>query len=81
MCTQCRLSKAQMRERWIKLHLEQGLTIKEVVKLSGYHRNTLSLWKSKYQSKGVAGLIDEAKTPHQHLKEMFQNQSKSLWHC
>jgi len=68
MCTHCSFTKAQMKESWIKLHLEKNMTLLEISNLSGFHRNTLSIWKAKYQDKGLVGLIDQPKAPNSHPK-------------
>ena len=58
-----------MREQWLKLHLEKGLPITEVAKLSGYHQDTLYLWKARYLENGIEGLIDLSRAPHTHPNE------------
>ena len=58
-----------MREQWLKLHLEKGLPITEVAKLSGYHQDTLYLWKARYLEYGIEGLIDRSRAPHMHPNE------------
>jgi len=66
MCIQCDLLKANMREQWIKLHLEQRVSLKELAESAGFHRNTLSLWKHNYLKYGIDGLIDKSRAPHSH---------------
>jgi transposase len=58
-----------MREKWIKIHLEQRVPITEIAKLSGYHRDTLYIWKKNYLGKGIEGLLDKSKAPHTHPNE------------
>ncbi len=55
-----------MREQWIKLHLEQGISLVELAKISGFHRNTLSLWKYEYEKNGVEGLTEKSRAPLSH---------------
>jgi len=64
MCVQCYLLKAQMRENIIKLHLEKGVSLKDLSETHEYHRNTLSNWKTAYLQDGLAGLIDKPRAPH-----------------
>ncbi len=65
----CSYCKVNMREKWLKLHLERELPITEVAKLSGFHQDTLYIWKKNYLKKGLTGLIDESKAPHSHPNE------------
>lgn len=58
-----------MREQWLQLHLEKGLPITEVAKLSGYHQDTLYLWKVRYLEHGIQGLTDQSRAPLQHPNE------------
>lgn len=66
ICPQC---KTNMREKWIKLHLEQNISIPELAKLAGCHENTLYNWKSNYLRYGLAGLIDKSRAAHCHPNE------------
>ncbi len=66
ICAHC---KKNMREKWLKLHLEQGLPVTKIAKLSGLHQDTLYIWKRNYLEKGVEGLIDESRAPHSHPNE------------
>jgi len=65
-CRQCNLVKAQMREQIIKLHLNKGITLKELSESFNCHRNTLSNWKLNYLENGFEGLIDKSRKPHSH---------------
>lgn len=58
-----------MREQWIKLHLEKKIPITEIAELSGYHQDTLYIWKSNYLKYGQDGLIPKSKAPHIHPNE------------
>lgn len=58
-----------MKEQWIRLHLEKGMPITELSKLSGKHENTLYLWKANYLKAGMAGLLDKSKAPLSHPNE------------
>jgi transposase len=81
MCHQCDMIKANMRERWIKLHLEQGISLLELSRMIGLHRNTLSNWKNSYLKHGLEGLVDKSKKPHSHPAEYDQsikNQIKEI---
>lgn len=55
-----------MREYWIKLHLEKNMPITQLAKLSGFHQDTLYIWKAKYLKDGIEGLRDKSKAPHYH---------------
>lgn len=66
ICSQC---KTNMREKWIKLHLEQNISIPELSKLAGYHENTLYNWKSGYLKYGIEGLMDKSRAAHFHPNE------------
>jgi len=66
ICPHCH---ASMREKWLRLHLDKGLPITKVAELSGYHQDTLYLWKAKYLKYGFHGLVDKPKTPHSHPNE------------
>ena len=54
------------RERWLKLHLEGGLTIKELAKKSGFSRDTLHRWKKQYLAHGLPGLHEKSRAHHSH---------------
>lgn len=69
MCDQCDLIKALMREKWIKLHLEQGISIPKLANLAGHHENTLYNWKTRYLNYGLQGLIDKSRAAHNHPNE------------
>lgn len=58
-----------MREQWLQLHFERGLPITEVAKLSGYNKDTIHIWKSKYIQHGSVGLLDKSKAPLAHPNE------------
>jgi len=66
LCPHC---QANMREQWLKLHLEKGLPITEIARLSGYHQDTLYIWKAKYLEDGVEGLANQSRAPHTHPNE------------
>ncbi len=66
ICPQC---KTNMREKWIKLHLEQNISIPELSRLAGYHENTLYNWKGSYLKYGRAGLRDKSRAAHCHPNE------------
>jgi transposase len=57
---------ATERERWLRLHLEGGLTIKELSKRSGFSRDTLQRWKRNYLTKGLEGLKEKSRAHHSH---------------
>ncbi len=57
---------ASERERWLKLHLEGGLTMVELTKRSGFARSTLYLWKAAYLEHGLAGLIEKSRAHHSY---------------
>jgi len=58
-----------MRKQWLKLHFEKGLPITEIARISGFHQDTLYLWKAKYLEQGPDGLIDQSRAPHHHTNE------------
>lgn len=58
-----------MREQWLKLHLEQGLSIPKVARISGYHDDTIYLWKGRYLRYGIDGLVDKSRANHDHPNE------------
>jgi len=57
---------ATERERWLKLHLEGGLTISDLSKRSGFSRDTLHRWKRMYFSLGLDGLKEKSRAHHSH---------------
>lgn len=57
---------ASERERWLKLHLEGGLSMVELAKRSGFARSTLYLWKSAYLACGLEGLIEKSRAHHSY---------------
>ncbi len=73
MCYQCNKIKANMREKWIKLHLEQNISLLELSRTLGLHRNSLSNWKNNYLRYGLAGLIDKSRKPHSHPNQYSQS--------
>lgn len=66
ICPHCR---ANMREKWIKLHLDKKISIPEIAKISGHHQDTLYIWKRRYLEQGIEGLIDKSRAPHSHPNE------------
>ncbi|PJA71941.1 hypothetical protein CO152_04020 [bacterium CG_4_9_14_3_um_filter_33_26] len=70
ICSHCKMN---MREKWLKLHLEQGLPITGVAKLSEFHQDTLYIWKRNYLEKGIDGLRDESRAPRHHPNEYSDN--------
>jgi transposase len=54
------------RERWLKLHLEAGMSIMELSKRSGFSRDTLHRWKRAYLSQGIDGLKERSRAHHSH---------------
>lgn len=59
---------ATERERWLKLHLEGGLSMVELAKRSGFARSTLYLWKETYEKEGIDGLKEKSRVHHTHPK-------------
>ena len=59
---------ATERERWLKLHIEAGLTIMELSSRSGFSRDTLHRWKKEYKEKGLEGLYEKSRAHHTHPK-------------
>lgn len=57
---------ATERERWLKLHLGGGLTIKELSKRSKFSRDTLHRWKKSYLECGLNGLMEKSKAHYSH---------------
>lgn len=54
------------KERWLKLHLEGGLSITLLAIRSGFSRDTLHRWKKSYQKEGVLGLKEKSRAHHTH---------------
>lgn len=52
---------ATERERWLKLHLEAGMTVKELSKRSMFSRDTLHRWKREYLRYGLEGLREKSR--------------------
>ncbi len=57
---------ATERERWLKLHLEGGLTMVELAKRSCFARSTPYLWKTAYEKHGLDGLMEKSRAHHAH---------------
>lgn len=57
---------ATKRERWLKLHLEGGFSIKELSKRSKFSRDTLHRWKRLYLWRGLEGLKEKSRAHHFH---------------
>ena len=57
---------ATERERWLKLHLEGGMTITELKRRSGFSRDTLHRWRRDYLAEGLAGLRERSRAHHDH---------------
>lgn len=57
---------ATERERWLKLHLEDGLNISALARKSGFSRDTLHRWKREYQKSGLEGLKEKSRAHHSH---------------
>lgn len=60
---------ATERERWLKLHLQDGLTITELSKKSGFSRDTLHSWKKRYSEHGLEGLLERSRAHHSYPVE------------
>lgn len=78
MCNKCNLMTALMREQWIKLHLNQGISIPELAKQAKRHENTLYLWKTRYLEHGLLGLLDKSRAPHSHANEFSKDAKKKI---
>lgn len=59
---------ATERERWLKLHLEDGISISELSKKSEFSRDTLHRWKRAYLDCGLQGLYEKSRAHHFHPK-------------
>jgi len=57
---------ATERERWLRLHLEGGLTITELSQRSNFSRDTLHRWKKSYLEYGIEGLYEKSRAHHSH---------------
>lgn len=57
---------ATERERWLELHLEGGLSIKELSKRSRFSRDTLHRWKREYLKYGLEGLKEKSRAHLSH---------------
>jgi len=57
---------ASERERWLKLHLEGGLTMVELAHRSGFARSTLYLWRAAYAERGLEGLTEQSRAHHSY---------------
>ncbi len=77
LCPHC---QANMREQWLKLHLEKGRPITEIAELSGYHQDTLYLWKARYVGSGAEGLVDRSRAPHNHPNEYPEDIKEKIKH-
>lgn len=58
------------KERWLKLHLEQGYSMSEIARLSGFSRDTLHRWKKNYLEFGIIGLSEKSRAHHNHPKKI-----------
>ncbi len=57
------------KEKWLKLHLEQGYNISEIARLSGFSRDTLHRWKGNYLAYGLAGLSEKSRAHHSYPRK------------
>jgi transposase InsO family protein len=57
---------ATERERWLKLHLEGGLSVRQLGERSGFSRDTLHRWKRLYVRHGIEGLKEKSRAHHHH---------------
>lgn len=57
---------ATERERWLKLHLDGGLSVSELARRSGFSRDTLHRWKREYSIRGLEGLKEKSRAHHSH---------------
>lgn len=57
---------ATERERWLKLHLQGGISIKELKRKSGFSRDTLHRWKREYLRFGLEGLKEKSRAHLAH---------------
>ncbi len=70
--------KALMREQWLRMHLNQGISIPELAKQANYHENTLYLWKTRYLGNGLLGLLDKSRAPHSHANEFSEDTKNKI---
>ena len=66
-----------VREQYIKMHLEGGVSVPELAKIAKVHENTLYNWKKNYLEYGLEGLIDDSKAPNNHPNE-YSEEVKQL---
>lgn len=59
---------ATERERWLRLHTEGRISIREISKRSGFSRDTLHRWKRLYTLHGLGGLKEKSRAHHHHPK-------------
>jgi transposase InsO family protein len=57
---------ATERERWLKLHLEGGMSIQALSGRSGFSRDTLHRWKRAYLKDGLGGLEEKSRAHHSY---------------
>jgi len=57
---------ATERERWLRLHLKDSMSISELSRRSGFSRDTLHRWKRSYLSQGLDGLKERSRAHHSH---------------
>jgi transposase InsO family protein len=57
---------ATERERWLTLHLKDGMTIMELKRRSGFSRDTLHRWKRDYLAYGFEGLKERSRAHRSH---------------
>lgn len=63
---------ATERERWLNLHFEGRLSIKELSLRSGFSRDTLHRWKKVYLKEGLVGLKEKSRAHHFHPNTIKQ---------
>lgn len=73
----CQNCKMNMKKQWIDLHLNKGLPITEVARLSGLHPDTLYIWKGNYLKYGLGGLCDGSRAHHSYPTE-YSGEIKNL---
>lgn len=57
---------ATERERWLKLHIEDKLSVAELSRKSGFSRDTIHRWKKQYLTSGLTGLKEKSRAHHHH---------------
>lgn len=57
---------ATERERWLKLHLEGGLSVSGLAQRSGFSRDALHRWKRAYLRLGPEGLKEKSRAHFSH---------------